>query len=156
MDNNSRLPPILVVEDSDEDFDVLQMTFEHANIQNSLLRVAEGRLVTPLLEQRRQAKQDLPGLIILDLNLIGVDGREVLRRLKRDPQFASIPVVVFSTSGSARDINTSYANGAAAYAVKPVDLERLERFVGAVKSFWLEHAILPRPTNTPSAGSDHE
>ena len=145
------LPPILVVEDSDEDFDVLLMTFEQFDIRHPVLRVAEGRLVTPTLDQRRQNKQDLPGLIILDLNLIGVDGREVLRRLKRDPQFASIPVLVFSTSGSARDINTSYAEGAAAYSIKPVNLERLERFVKALKMFWLEHAVLP--THAESAPS---
>ena len=111
------------------------------------MRVAEGRLVTKLLEQRRDAKEELPGLIILDLNLIGVDGREVLRRLKRDPLFASIPVVVFSTSGSSRDIETSYAEGAAAYSIKPVNLERLEHFVKALKAFWLEQTVLPRAGN---------
>jgi CheY-like chemotaxis protein len=154
MDKETRrLPPILIVEDSDEDFDILQMTFQQFDVRNPLLRVAEGRLVTALLEKRRATRQELPGLIILDLNLIGVDGREVLRRLKRDPQFVSIPVLVFSTSGSPRDINTSYAEGAAAYSIKPVNLERLERFVKAVKMFWLEHAVLPTHADLPDAGA---
>ncbi len=136
--------PILVVEDSDEDFDVLKMTFEMKGIVNPILRASEGGEAMRLMEDRRGRGVDLPGLIILDLNLIGIDGREVLKRLKRDPAFYRIPVVVLSTSSSPKDVDACYSAGAASYSVKPVSLERLEKFVDALKCFWLETVILPR------------
>lgn len=150
--SNTHLP-ILIVEDSEEDFDVLKITFDYYAIANPLLRVSNGSAVIPLLQDRLSKQEELPGLIILDLNLIGVDGREVLRRLKREVKFNSIPVVVLSTSSSPRDISASYLEGAAAYAVKPVNLERLEKFVFALKSFWLDHTILPRSGDLKLRGS---
>ncbi len=145
LETNSRLP-ILIVEDSDEDFDVLAMTFENFGVTNKRLRAGEGSEVFRVLEELSSSGQPLPGLIVLDLNLIGVDGREVLRRLKRDPAYQRIPVAVFSTSSSPRDVETCYAEGAASYSVKPVSLERLEEFVLALKNFWLCNTILPRPS----------
>ena len=136
--------PILVIEDSDEDFDVLQITFANLGLQNQLLRCTEGVGVLPLLKGRLEASLPVPGFILLDLNLIGIDGREVLRRLKSHLVFRKIPVIVFSTSSSRTDIELCYLNGAAAYVVKPVGLDKLELFIERIKAFWLDTAILPR------------
>lgn len=137
--------PLLIVEDSDEDFDVMKLTLDSFGIKNPILRCAEGGAVLKLLEKRSADREVLPGLILLDLNLIGVDGREVLRRLKAHPLFKRIPVLILSTSSSPKDVDSCYAEGAACYTVKPVSLEKLEHFVRNLREFWLESAILPRP-----------
>lgn len=142
-EHNIRLP-ILVVEDSDEDFDVLKIMFDQYAITNPVYRAVDSREVFELLSNLQAKDEELPGLIILDLNLIGVDGREILRRLKLDPTYRRIPVLIFSTSSSPKDIEICYAEGAASYTVKPVSLERLEEFVSSLKSFWLKNSLLPR------------
>jgi CheY-like chemotaxis protein len=141
------LLPILVIEDSDEDFDVLNLSIYEAGIKNELLRASDGLAALRLLNERRERDQVLPGLIVLDLNLIGIDGKEVLKRLKADPVFVRIPTIILSTSSSSKDVETCYSLGAAAYAVKPVSLEKLEAFVLALKGFWLDQAVLPHETH---------
>lgn len=143
---NSALP-ILVVEDNDEDFDMLQMTFHAVAIPNPLYRCAEGEEALEFLGQTgRYANTQAaprPGLILLDLNLAGLDGRQVLEHVKRDPHLKSIPVLVFSTSGNPKDVQSAYAHGASGYLLKPVDLPRFERMIRLFKEFWLDHIVMP-------------
>jgi light-regulated signal transduction histidine kinase (bacteriophytochrome) len=84
-----------------------------------------------------------PGLILLDLNLAGLDGRQVLEHLKGDAHLRSIPVIVFSTSDNPKDVQSAYAHGASGYLLKPVDLSRFERMIQLFKDFWLDHIVLP-------------
>jgi len=139
--------PILVVEDNDEDFDMLQMTFQSASILNPLYRCAEGEEALEFLAQTGRyastGKAPRPGLILLDLNLAGLDGRQVLERVKGDRRLKSIPVLVFSTSDNPKDVQSAYANGASGYLVKPVDLPRFERMIRLFKEFWLDHIVMP-------------
>lgn len=151
---NHRLP-ILVVEDSDEDFDVLKITFNQYQIGNPVHRAVDCREVFELLARLQSKDEELPGLIILDLNLIGVDGREVLRRLKLDPTYRRIPVIIFSTSSSPKDIELCYAEGAASYSMKPVSLERLEEFVLSLRNFWLKNSLLPRRSELDRLRAPH-
>lgn len=136
---------ILVAEDSDEDFDLLQLAFQRFNITNKVYRCVQGEDVMPLLESLEKDEVGLPGLVLLDLNLVGLDGREVLKLIKKRLPFKRIPVVVFSTSASPKDIETCYAEGANSYSVKPVDLDRFEAFIALLKQYWMDSAILPRP-----------
>ena len=136
--------PILVAEDSDEDFDLLKLAFKRFGIRNEVIRCEQGEEVLPTLERLTESDATLPGLVLLDLNLIGLDGREVLKLLKGSPVYRKIPVVVLSTSSSPKDIDTCYNEGANSYSVKPVDLERFETFVRRLKEYWLDHVILPR------------
>jgi CheY-like chemotaxis protein len=139
--------PILVVEDNDEDFDMLQMTFQGAAIPNPLYRCAEGEEALEFLGQRgRYAVAESaprPGLILLDLNLSGLDGRQVLEHVKADARLKSIPVLVFSTSDNPKDVQSAYAHGASGYLLKPVDLSRFERMIRLFKEFWLDHIVMP-------------
>ncbi len=135
--------PILIVEDSDEDFEVLEIMFKRKDIRNPLFRLAVGDEVLPFLQNLKMEHRALPGLIILDLNIIGIDGREVLKRIKADDSLRTIPVAVYSTSSSGRDVEACYNNGANSYSVKPVDFSKLEDFVESIKKFWLTHVILP-------------
>ena len=139
--------PILVVEDNDEDFDMLQMTFQGAAIPNPLFRCAEGEEALEFLHQTGRYADSpnapRPGLILLDLNLAGLDGRQVLEHVKNDVQLKSIPVLVFSTSDNPKDVQSAYANGASGYLLKPVDLQRFERMIQLFKEFWLDHVVMP-------------
>jgi CheY-like chemotaxis protein len=139
--------PILVVEDNDEDFDMLQMTFRSTAIPNPLYRCSEGEEALDFLHQTgRYADVEAaprPGLILLDLNLAGLDGRQVLEHLKGDVYLQSIPVIVFSTSDNPKDVQSAYAHGASGYLLKPVDLSRFERMIQLFKDFWLDHIVLP-------------
>ncbi len=85
-------------------------------------------------------------MVLLDLNMPGTDGREVLREIKQDPDLKSIPVVVFTTSFDERDVNHCYQFGANSYMQKPVDLEGLIKAVQRMSDFWFAVVILPRST----------
>lgn len=144
---NNESVPLLIVEDSDEDFEILIMTFQKYQISNPVIRCTQGEEVLLFLNDLVSRGQSLPGLILLDLNLIGLDGREVLRQLKDDTTLRKIPVVVLSTSSSPKDVDTCYLYGANSFTVKPVNLEHFERFVKLLKEYWLETAILPRTSS---------
>ena len=85
-----------------------------------------------------------PAIILLDLNLPGTDGREVLKEIKSDPGLRMIPVIVLTSSSDERDIQACYAAGANSYLKKPVDLKGFIEAATRLKDFWLEIAILPK------------
>jgi len=141
-------PPILIVEDSDEDFDIVQLLLVSIGVENPLWRCATSAEAIEMF--RRLGRRDpsgpaepLPALMMLDLNLPGIDGRELLQRFRRDDRLRSVPVVILSTSANPRDIRFCYDAGANGYMVKPVDLDRLERMLRALVDFWLHAAVLP-------------
>jgi CheY-like chemotaxis protein len=86
-----------------------------------------------------------PDIILLDLNLPKQDGREVLKKIKKDPRFRSIPVIVLTTSTSEEDIADAYALHANCYICKPNDLDQFISVVNAIETMWFENAVLPSP-----------
>ena len=84
-----------------------------------------------------------PAIIMLDLNLPGTDGREVLTVLKQDRDLQAIPVVVFSTSSNPKDIESCYCQGACGYIVKPMDFNKLQQLVNTFLTYWFEVVELP-------------
>ena len=135
-------PLLLVVEDSDEDFAVLQRLMTRMAVQNPIYRCTDGDEVLDFLYQSGKyidpdATQK-PSIILLDLNLPGTDGREVLEQLKHDGDLREIPVVVFTTSSNPQDIEFCYQNGANGYLVKPVNSFELQRTVQAFVDYWLD------------------
>lgn len=139
--------PLLVVEDSDEDFEVLQILMEEMNVTQPVYRCKTGDTALELLYRNTvppdQNGPIRPAVILLDLNLPGTDGREVLEQLKQDKNFQSIPIIVFTTSSDPRDIKFCYQKGANGYFIKPVSPDRLERNIQAFVSYWLEVNTLP-------------
>lgn len=85
----------------------------------------------------------LPAIVLLDLNLPGTDGRAVLNILKKDPLLHTIPVIVFSTSSSSRDIDDCYQLGANSYLTKPIEYAVLEEKIRLTISYWLDASELP-------------
>ncbi|GGL00627.1 response regulator [Deinococcus radiotolerans] len=136
---------LLIVEDSDEDFTAIQWALNRLNRALPLDRCADGDAALTWLQEA----SNWPSLILLDLNLPGTDGREVLGALRRDARTRTLPVVVLSTSASARDINDCYALGANSYLTKPVNFAQFTNQLRLTLDFWLEAAQLPQAPEAP-------
>jgi CheY-like chemotaxis protein len=140
----SRKRPILVVEDNDQDFAVLEMCLQTAGVVNSVDRCASGEEVAAYLTRMNSAPlSEIPLFVFLDLNLRGIHGSEVLRRLKAHQALVAIPVVVLTTSSQVRDIDMSYELGAAGYLTKPLDLDKFEKMIQRVADYWFSCVKLP-------------
>jgi len=144
MEKTIEVPEILLVEDSPSDVLLTKEAMERARLLNPLQVVEDGVQALEYLRRQGQfANAKQPGLILLDLNLPRMSGREVLAEIKNDPELACIPVVVLTTSHAEEDIVRSYKLHANCFITKPVDF--LE-FVSALKTlhqFWFCVATLP-------------
>lgn len=143
-------PSILVVEDSDEDFDTVQAVARETAVRYRVERACDGDACVGRLA-RAGSDDPLPVLVLLDLNLPGTDGRETLRLLRADPRSRSIPIVILSTSGNPRDVTLCYEEGANAYHIKPVRYDQHRRVVEDVFSYWLTKAVTPKQLTEGSA-----
>ncbi|GGZ06369.1 response regulator [Streptomyces nitrosporeus] len=122
---------VLLVEDDPGDELMTREAFEDNKIRNTLHVVRDGQEALDFLyRQGDHPDAPRPDLVLLDLNLPKYDGRQVLEKIKTDPDLALIPVVVLTTSSAEEDILRSYKLHANAYVTKPVDLEQ---FIGAVR-----------------------
>ncbi|CAN5701362.1 response regulator [soil metagenome] len=139
--------PILLVEDNPDDVELTRIAFAEAKIANPLVVVGDGAEALDYLFGRGQhadrADQPLPSIVLLDLNLPKVDGREVLQTIRANERTRSLPVVVLTTSAEPFDVEASYALGVNSYIQKPVDFEQ---FVWAVKQVGLYWLVLNRPS----------
>jgi two-component system response regulator len=142
---------ILLVEDSPDDVELTRIAFEEAKVANLLRVVNDGAEALDYLFARgKHADRDpaaLPSLVLLDLNLPKVDGREVLQAIRANEATRALPVVVLTTSAEPFDIDATYALGVNSYIRKPVDFEQ---FVWAVKQVGLYWLVL---NETPDAGA---
>jgi two-component system response regulator len=137
--------PILLVEDSPEDFETTQRAFRRSGLKNPIFRCADGDEALDFLFRRgRHEDAPQPGVILLDLNLPGTDGREVLSEIKADPELKQIPVIVLTTSSDDRDVAACYKAGANSYIQKPVDLDGFMQAIERLNDYWFEVVILPK------------
>ena len=135
---------ILLVEDNPGDVRLTLEALKEGKVSNNLNVVADG--VEALAFLRRQGKYTeapRPDLILLDLNLPKLDGREVLMAIKSDPTLKVIPVVVLTTSQAEEDVLRAYHLNANCYVTKPVDLQQFNRIVQSIEDFWLTVVTLP-------------
>lgn len=136
---------ILIAEDSEADTRVMRRAFKKIGIEDQTLYVSSGCEALAFLRARKQEEHEGVSLILLlDLNLPGLSGKEVLQVVKEDPALQSIPVLVFSTSDDDRDVNACYALGANGYIKKPHDLDGFVQALQAMAGFWLGVAALPK------------
>lgn len=133
--------PLLVVEDSNADFRMLKRLMRQMDVQSPIYRCQTGDDALALMYKTGPyAVYDtvpLPAIIILDLNLPGIDGRDVLVRLKQDDAFNRIPIIVFTSSSSEEDVAFCYQQGANGYMVKPIGMDALRQMVQAFVAYWL-------------------
>ncbi|MEU2612643.1 response regulator [Micromonospora sp. NPDC007271] len=142
-DGNSPIE-VLLVEDDPGDVLMTREAFEEHKLRNRLTVVSDGtEALAYLRHEGRYADAVTPDLILLDLNLPRMDGREVLEAIKKDEQLCRIPVVVLTTSQADEDILRSYQLHANAYVTKPVDFERFISVVRQIDEFFVSVVKLP-------------
>jgi CheY-like chemotaxis protein len=132
---------ILVVEDIGSDAILLREALRDAGLADDLVYANDGASALELL----QSDGPLPQLVLLDLNLPGVSGHEVLDRVRADPRLEQLPIVVLTTSGAPKDVAFAYAHRANAYVRKPNGFEALSGVARALRDFWIRTATLPSP-----------
>ena len=141
---------ILLVEDNPADIKITQRALKESGAPVELLVVRDGQeAVDYLLRQGRHAGADhwrSPDLILLDLNLPGMTGREVLERVRNTPGLRTVPVIVLTTSRRQEDVHDMYAAGANTYIEKPQDFGRFVEVLRTIERYWLDTALLP-PTS---------
>ncbi len=135
---------ILLVEDDPGDELITREAFEHNKLKNNLHVAHDGEEGLDFLYQRGQFEgAPRPDLILLDLNLPKYDGRQLLEKVKSDPDLARIPIVVLTTSSAEEDILRSYELHANAYVTKPVDLDQFINAVRQIEGFFIQVVRLP-------------
>lgn len=138
---------ILLVEDDPGDELMTREAFEDNKIGNNLHVARDGEEALEFLyRQGRHPDAPRPDLILLDLNLPKYDGRQVLEKIKADPDLSHIPVVVLTTSAAEEDILRSYRLHANAYVTKPVDLDQFVAAIKQIDDFFVQVVRLPRQT----------
>ena len=136
---------VLLVEDDPGDVLMTREAFQDYKLRNELHVVNDGEQAMQFLRQEGEfAGRPRPDLVLLDLNLPRMDGREVLQAIKSDPELSSIPVVVLTTSEAEDDVLRSYSLHANAYVTKPVDFERFINVVRQIDDFFVTIVRLPR------------
>ena len=142
---------ILLVEDSPSDQELTREAFELAHVLNEINIVETGEDALDFLHARGAfVGAGRPDLVLLDLNLPGLDGREVLASIKADEVLKSIPVIVLTTSDDEHDIIRSYGLHANCYLTKPVDFKKFIDAIQLLGEFWLVVVRLPQH---PQSGS---
>lgn len=142
------LVKILVVEDNEDDWEATRRSFQKNHFLNEIKWCQSGQEAWHYLKPNRtdagESLEQLPELILLDLNMPGIDGRQLLELIKADPKLKAIPVIVLTTSDDQRDISRCYELGASTYIQKPVTFDGLTNAVKTLKDYWFGVALLPK------------
>ena len=137
---------IIAVDDDDVDAFVLKRAFARSRGDVDFEHMICGDdLMTYLSDSSRRAAARSPTVILLDINMPGMDGFEVLRKLRSGVATRTIPVVMVTTSDMPADIDRAYREGANSYYVKPSSVEELGKFVASFDQYWFQCAKLPSP-----------
>jgi CheY-like chemotaxis protein len=149
MEDRHKIPITILICDDDEDDRMLtQQALQDAHISNDLRFVEHGEQLLDYLYQRGEFSGETgsaprPGLILLDLNMPKMDGRDVLKRIKSDSTLVDIPIVVLSTSSLEEDVVKSYQLGVNSFITKPVTFSGLVDAMNVLGRYWLEIVELP-------------
>jgi CheY-like chemotaxis protein len=137
---------ILMADDDDDDYVLTKKALKESKLLNTLIRVRDGEELIDFLHGRgiyEGKNVPRPGVILLDLNMPRMDGREALKEIKTTPGLSSIPIVVFTTSKAEEDIYRSYQLGSNSFITKPVTFESLITVMNALGTYWFEIVELP-------------
>lgn len=135
---------ILLVEDNPGDVRLTREALKEAKVLNNLNVVGDGTEAVAYLERQGKYGDSVrPDLILLDLNLPKMNGREVLAYIKGKDELARIPVVILTSSKAEEDILKTYGLHANCYIIKPVDLDKFVNIIRAIENFWLSIVHLP-------------
>ncbi len=136
---------ILLVEDNEGDVLLISDVLESKSSIRKVSVAKDGREALDFLERKEPyGKEELPGLVILDVNLPKVNGHEVLRYIKQKNELKHLPVIMFTTSSSLNDIALAYQNHANCYITKPLNLDDFQQVISGIEDYWMHVVQLPR------------
>ena len=139
-----QLVDVLLVEDNPSDVRLMKEALAECEAPVRLQVIGDGTSAISFLSGQDSKEQTLPHLVVLDLNLPGKSGREVLRHIRNSTSpLSEIPVIILTTSANEEDIRRCYQDHANCYVVKPVDLDQFIDAVNSIQQFWLNTVFLP-------------
>lgn len=143
-DQISRSAEVLLVEDSSSDAKLIIRQLQQGKAAHRLTWLEDGESALAYFRREGQYRQAArPDLILLDLNLPGMDGRDVLHAVKTDADLKVIPIVILTTSGAEADILSAYQMSANCCITKPVDIQQFIQVIRLIRDMWLTTAVLP-------------
>jgi two-component system, chemotaxis family, response regulator Rcp1 len=136
---------ILLVEDNRGDIFLTKRAFEKAKVANQIQVATDGEMALNILRstKNRPPSDEIIDIVLLDINLPKLDGKQVLAAMKQDPDLRRIPVIIMSSSMEEQDIRQSYDLQAAGYVVKPLNFNKFVDVVSAIEKFWFSIVALP-------------
>ena len=144
---NGKPAVILLAEDDPGDQELTRRALEQSRIRNELYIVEDGEEALDYLLRRGKyedpASSPKPDLMLLDLNMPKMDGKQLLKQMRADPNLRRIPVVALTTSKQESDIIRTYDLGANSYIVKPVDMDQFINAIKVLKDYWFQIVVLP-------------
>lgn len=137
-------PNILLVEDNVDDFELTRQGFLRSNYDVHLHHVTNGKMCLEYLTKAGSFHDAVtPDLVLLDLNMPVMDGRELLRHLSQGPTLRQLPVVVLTTSHAKTDVLYAYSMGCNSFVVKPLDIDEFQETINRICAYWFETSLLP-------------
>jgi len=144
---NGKAAVILLAEDDPGDQELTRRALEQSRIRNELYIVEDGEEALDYLLRRGKYEDPIsspkPDLMLLDLNMPKMDGKQLLEQMRADPNLRRIPVVALTTSKQENDIIRTYDLGANSYIVKPVDMDQFVNAIKVLKDYWFQIVVLP-------------
>lgn len=137
----NRNASILICDDDEDDLYLVKSVFNDTKFSNQTVYLKNGVELLDYLQN--QKNETAVGLVLLDLNMPKMDGREALKMIKSNPEFRRIPVIILTTSNSPQDIYQCYELGANCFITKPSSYEGLNDAIKTLSKFWLELSYLP-------------
>lgn len=143
---SGRPAEILLVEDNDNDVELTKIGFRRSKFRVNLHHVQDGEECLAFLRKEgKYAGVPTPDIVLLDLNMPRMDGREVLAEISKDEGLKQLPIVVLTTSGADEDILASYRLRCSSYIVKPIDFDQFAKVVQGIADYWFTLVVLPPP-----------
>jgi CheY-like chemotaxis protein len=133
---------ILLIEDNEGDILLTTEAFEDSKIVNSITTIRDGKEAISFFEALTK-KEEIPHMVLLDINLPKVNGHEVLMYIKNNERYKSIPVIILTTSSAEKDILQSYKNYANCYITKPIDVSDFMKAITKIEDFWINIVSIP-------------
>lgn len=144
MESGGRSAEILLAEDNPDDVELARIGFERSRLSINLHHVPNGEACMDFLQRKGQyADAPQPDLLLLDLNMPLMDGREVLAKLVDDDDLKHLPVVVLTTSDDEEDVLAMYRLRCSCYATKPVDFRKFQQAIEQISDFWFTLVVRP-------------
>ncbi|MEM7438339.1 MAG: response regulator [Pseudomonadota bacterium] len=141
-ENHTHRKCVVIIDDDDEDVFAVRRAFSKSDPSIDLKHISDGVAAVDYLLSYTDYS-DLPDLVLLDIKMPGMNGFEILRALRSSDISRHLPIIMFSTSASPKEIRQAYSGGANAHLIKPNSMSELQEFAQAIAVFWLSAATLP-------------